>query len=511
MRIGFRCDASVEIGSGHLMRCLTLADELARRGAECLFLGAPSTEAWRGTITARGHAFKPLNPVPAQPTATVEAATHAAWLPWGWQSDAAATISALPQPVDWLVVDHYALDQRWQEMLRPKAHRIMVIDDLADRPHACDLLLDHNVSNLGIARYDGRVPDPCQRMLGPAFALIHPDFAQARQNRAASHTVQRLLLFQTAGDPLNLTSAILRRLMAERWSGLAVDVVTGAINPRLDEVQAFCSARPATTLHVDTNAMPELCARADLAIGAAGGAALERCASALPSLTLVLADNQQPGAEALEKLGGMELVRQSAPDDLDAFDAQLGALVVHESLRQRLGARGAVLVDGLGTRRVADAIIADKPSLHLRHAVRSDAEWLLDLRNDPATRAASLTTATIPLDSHKAWLDNTLTNPDRLLLIGVNADKAIGTTRFDFDDVGGATVSIAVAPEAQGRGLSGDLLRQSELWALAHRPSIQVITAVIRRENNRSRHLFEKAGYELVQDNAETMTYRKRV
>ncbi len=511
MKIAFRCDASVEIGSGHLMRCLTLADELKRRGAECVFVCALSTAPWNGAITARGHSLKRLDLAPSPSVVPAETAPHAAWLPWGWETDAAATISALPQPVDWLVVDHYALDQRWEERLRPKANRIMAIDDLADRPHTCDLLLDHNVSNLGVERYEGHLPHPCQRMLGPAFALIHPDFAKASPDRAVSHAPQKLLLFLTAGDPLNLTSAILRRLMTERWSSLAVDVVTGAINPHLAEVQSLCAARPETTLHIDTTNMPQLCTSANLAIGAAGGAALERCASALPSLTLVLADNQRLGADALKVLGGLELLHQSASEDLDSLDEQLDALITNGPHRRRLGTRGTVLVDGLGTGRVADAIMAGKPSLHLRLATLADAQWLLDMRNDPVTRAASLTTATIPFDTHMAWLDNTLSNPDRLLLIGMIADNAVGTIRFDCDDADAATVSIALAPQAQGQGLSVELLRQGELWALAHQPSIQTVTAVIRTDNSRSRRLFEKAEYVPVNEDAETLTYCKRV
>jgi UDP-2,4-diacetamido-2,4,6-trideoxy-beta-L-altropyranose hydrolase len=512
MRIAFRCDASVEIGSGHLMRCLTLADALKRRGAECVFLAAPSPMIGQALIEARGHRFRPLavGQQGAVPSSADDLA-HAHWLPWGWEADAAAVASALPETMDWMVVDHYALDHRWEARLRTKASRIMVIDDLADRHHDCDLLLDHNVSNLWDERYDGLVPLHCQRMLGPAHALINPAFATARRNREAAGPVMRLLLFVTAGDPLNLTAQLIRQLSAEKWSGLTLDVVTGAVNSHLAELQALCAARPGTALHVDTAGMPLLCARADIAIGAAGGAALERSASALPSLTLVLAENQRHGAEALAALGAVDLLRQSAPDDITALDRQLGNLINNNSARQTIGLRAAILVDGLGAERVADAIVSRRAPIHLRRALALDAMWLLDLRNHPSTRIASLSTDIVPLPSHLEWLDKALRDPARLLLIGMIGDQRIGTTRFDFGESRKATVSISIDPEFQGRGLAPDLLRQSEHWAMAHQPALNTIAAVVRQENSRSRKLFSTSGYVPVEPSTETLIFQKQV
>jgi UDP-2,4-diacetamido-2,4,6-trideoxy-beta-L-altropyranose hydrolase len=511
MRIAFRCDASVEIGSGHLMRCLTLADALKVRGTECLFLAAPSTAAWRGQIEARGHALRLLEVMPRSPDASAapDDSSHAAWLPWGWEADAAATGAALAAQVDWLVVDHYALDHRWESRLRPKAGRLMVIDDLADRPHACDLLLDHNVTNLGAERYRDRLLPECQRLLGPSFALISPAFAANRPKRSGSAPVMRALLFVTAGDPLNLTSEIIRKLASPEWSSLQLDVVTGSVNRNLAELRSICAARSGTALHVDTTSMPQLCALADMAIGAAGGAALERCAMALPTLLLVLAANQRPGSEVLQALGAVELLHQAGPDDLGTFEAQFRLLVSDKEKLKRIGSRGSTLVDGRGAERVTDVMLRDRPAVYLRHALRTDAEWLLDLRNHPATRAASLTTDIVLPDDHLAWLDRTLSHPARMLIVGMSGKQRIGTTRFDFDANSTASVSIAIAPEFQGQGLSSDLLRQSELWALAHRPAITRFVAVVRKTNARSQQLFVKAGYLPIAYSFETVTFSK--
>lgn len=210
-RVLFRTDASVTMGIGHVMRCLTLADALRASGAECRFVTRDLPGHLAAVIAQRGFAVSllpaPSGPVPVDPPA------HAAWAGVSWQQDLADTLSVLPQ-ADWLVVDHYALDARWQQGLRDRVGRIMVIDDLADRPHAAALLLDQNLGREA-ADYDGLLPETCHRLTGPRFALLRPEFAALREAVLARRQTPRLahLLITMGGmDAIDATSNVLRAL-----------------------------------------------------------------------------------------------------------------------------------------------------------------------------------------------------------------------------------------------------------------------------------------------------------
>lgn len=165
MNISFRTDASLQIGTGHVMRCLTLADELRRQGADIVFICREHPGNLIDLIEGKGHPVVRLLQADAEYMATSEDVTHATWLGVSWQQDAAETLTALgnTQP-EWLIVDHYALDRRWGQKLRLHVGKIMVIDDLADRLHDCDLLSDQNLYPAMESRHDKLIPDNCQKL-----------------------------------------------------------------------------------------------------------------------------------------------------------------------------------------------------------------------------------------------------------------------------------------------------------------------------------------------------------
>jgi UDP-2,4-diacetamido-2,4,6-trideoxy-beta-L-altropyranose hydrolase len=490
MRVAFRCDASAETGLGHLARCLTLADELKGRGAECvLVVGGAARHKRR--VTDRGHRFAAVEPVGPGDR---------------WMADAEATLALLPWRPDWLVADHYGLDRRWHQRSRSGCGRIAVIDDLADRPHDCDLLIDHNPGNLGCDRYEDLVPADAGRALGPRHALIGPAYCAMRgQARPRDGSVRRILLFITAGDDGGRTQAVLSRLKRGRWAETAVDVVSSTNNPRLPALISACGDRPGTMLHVDAGNLAEIASRADIAVGAAGGAALERCCLGLPTATLVIAPNQQPGALALERLRAVICVE----DDADAVVATLARMADEPGQLAALGHRGAFLVDGEGPGRVARLMAGGAASLHLRDAISGDAELLHSWRNDPAVRAVSLQQDPIGLDQHKAWLGRLLADPERQLLIAMSGATPVGTIRFDHAEHGVASVSLTVAPGYQGRGLGGALLCEGELWAIARRPSTRRFEATVLSGNLRSRALFGRAGYATISEQETRLIYSK--
>ncbi len=361
MFVVFRVDASSAIGSGHVMRCLTLADALAGAGSQCCFVMRQKPRSLEEAVRGRGHYVLMLSP--AEPELSVTPAEneppHAAWLGTRWEFDAAETLAALAglEP-DWLVVDHYALDYRWESLVSGCAKRLMVIDDLADREHDCDLLLDQNLGRWQ-SDYDGLVPDRTTRLVGSGYALLRPEFAQARTRsiRARqSRELGNILISMGGADVENVTGDVLRELETiEEIGSFHVTVVMGAACPHVEGVSRQAdSMRLDTRIIVNANNMAELMAEADFAIGAAGGSAWERCCLGLPTLLVIMAANQRPGAEALQRagaalcIGSQESIHETLPSALQKV-LMPGAL-------NRMSSAAAAICDGRGAQRVVNAL-----------------------------------------------------------------------------------------------------------------------------------------------------------
>jgi UDP-2,4-diacetamido-2,4,6-trideoxy-beta-L-altropyranose hydrolase len=254
---------------------------------------------------------------------------HAHWINTDWATDAQYTQQALNRlrgdgPVDWLVVDHYALDARWEEALCQEAARIMVIDDLADRPHACDLLLDQN---LGRARkcYDGLLKGKPETLIGPQYALLRPEFAvlraQSLARRQSNPQLRRLLVTMGGVDEVNATGKILTALQnCALLPDLRVTVVMGPHAPWLAQVQAQATQMPwCTEVLSGVDNMAQIMTESDLAIVAAGSTSWERCCLGLPAIQIALARNQLAIAKALSAAGAaltlpLEAISNSLPD-----------------------------------------------------------------------------------------------------------------------------------------------------------------------------------------------------
>lgn len=315
MEVVIRVDASLEIGTGHVMRCLTLANALTEKGDVCHFICREHPGHLLDVIEARGHRIHRL-PVESASDIDCQDASlpaHAHWLGSDWSIDARQTSQYLQdhQP-DWLVVDHYGLDQRWEQQLRLVCNKLMVIDDLADRAHDCDLLLDQTFGREAGA-YQKWVPDHCKLLIGSKYALLRPEFAALRQyslERRNSAELKHLLITMGGVDKDNATGEVLAAL--KRCPLLAdckITVVMGATAPWLTSVQEQAATLPwEVTVRVNVSDMAQLMADSDLAIGAAGSTSWERCVLGVPTLMLVLADNQREIAMGLEVSGAAKLI-----------------------------------------------------------------------------------------------------------------------------------------------------------------------------------------------------------
>lgn len=469
-QVAFRADASTAIGTGHVMRCLNLADALTRHGARVRFVCRELPPAVQSVVAARGHAvvFVPDE----TPAATSAALADAAW--------------------DWIVVDHYRLDASWERGLRG-ASRVMVVDDLADRPHDCDLLLDQNYFREGATRYVGKVPAGCRQLLGPRFALLRPEFASWHARAAVrGGAVRRLLIAFGGVDAANHTLVAIEAVASSGFDG-AVDVVIGGAHPAPADVRAACERR-GFTLHVQTDHLAALMAAADVSIGAGGVTVWERACLGLPAVAISVADNQcRPLRDAAE--AGIVVAPDLRPDAVTAgtLARHLVALIENSALRTSISRQGMAMVDGGGAARVAARLLAS--GIVMRDVTAADARALFEWRNDPAVRAASADAVAIGWDTHQAWFERVRSNPRQLLLIGERAGQPIGVVRFDIDE-DEAEVSIYLVPGVErGSGAGGQLLEAAERRLLAWCPEITRLQARTLPGNLASQRLFASAGY----------------
>lgn len=353
-RVAFRADASVEIGTGHVMRCLTLADALRDEGAQCLFLCRPHEGHLLDLIADRRHEAIALprhgTVTPADPNAPA----HADWLGADWETDAEDCRKALAgREADWLIVDHYALDHRWEKAMRQICHHLLVVDDLADRAHDCDILLDQNLGRRA-ADYRNLLPQGAQTLIGPRYALLRPEFSALREESLArrKHARLRHLLITMGGvDKDNATGAVLDALKGcDLPRELQIAVVMGPYAPWLAQVRAQAATMPRPTQVLSgVRDMARLMVEADLAIGAAGSTSWERCCLGLPTIQLVLADNQALIADALEQASAAVTL------EISSIGLSLPQFFKDKHFADRIlrqGQAASLIADGYGAKRV---------------------------------------------------------------------------------------------------------------------------------------------------------------
>ncbi len=499
MRVAIRADASQEIGTGHIMRCLTLADALKQRGARVRFVSRHLPGYLRNMLEVKGHEFTLLDS--PQNEVTLDELAHAGWLGVGQARDAEDSIRALSDLTwDWLIIDHYALDFRWESKLRQAARRIMVIDDIADRRHDCDILLDQNYYLDQETRYTGKVPAHCQLFIGPRYALLRDEFRQLHEQiKARNGPVQRVLVFFGGVDADNYTGRAIEALCGAEIPDLHVDVVIGAQHPCREQIEATC-VQHGFSCHAQTNRMAELMAAADLAIGAGGSATWERCCLGLPALTICTAGNQRKQiAEAAYEslLYAPELESELIP----AIRRHVIALMENGYLRQAISRNGMQAVDGRGVLRVTGNL--DCSGIEIRVAGPDDSAKLFEWRNHPTIRAVSRKPDVINWEDHQKWFASVASSPDRLLLVGHCNGLSVGVVRFDIKS-DEASISIYLVPDIKQPAQGRDLLQCAEHWLAANRPEVNKISAYVLGGNDRSRRLFSGAGYQV-----ESINYSK--
>lgn len=497
MKIAFRVDASFQMGTGHVMRCRTLANALAKRGAKIRFICRDHTGNLIDLL--RGDGWE----VGILPAPVGDQFGYSPWLGVSQQTDAEQSIAALNGWVpDWLVVDQYGLDRRWETLLRPYAGALMAIDDLADRDHRGDMLLDQNYFEEPAERYRGRLPDECRLMLGPRYGLLRPEYgAHPDRQRKRDGNVKRVMVFVGGADTADVTGRLLRVLSAPRFEGIEVDVVIGASYAFNASLRDLIARRGATRLHCRLPHLAGVMANADLALGAGGTAIWERLCMGLPSLVFSLAPNQVPVCQALAE--AVAICYAGPIEDLSDDDIvrRLDYMLGDTDLMVRQSLLGQQLVDGQGAARVAEAIMPSPlTALKLRLARPDDLLAYFVWANDPDVRKNAIQSEAISLISHRTWFGTKLASDRSQLLVLEAGGLPLGQIRFDHCG-DGLWIDYSLDRLVRGRGWARHLVAMG--LRAVRQDGAGCFRAEVKVDNPASISIFRSSGFEELQANAD--------
>jgi UDP-2,4-diacetamido-2,4,6-trideoxy-beta-L-altropyranose hydrolase len=470
-----RADASIAGGTGHVMRCLALAQACKARGWEVGFVLAQSTSNLDSRFLEAGIPVSRADVTPgssADATRTIEAARAA--------------------KASWIVADGYKFDSAWQREIKAADLRLLLLDDYGHADHYyADLVLNQNLhaSERAYANREAYT----RLLLGPRFVLLRDEFVKHRKlERKISDRARKILVTLGGSDPHNVSRDVLETLA--RMRDLEITVVVGGSNPHLQTLRRLVTELPeaAISIAVDTYDMPELMDWADVAIAAGGTTSWELAFSGLPSMVLTLADNQEAISAALDRAGLAINIGRWNVEANARLARTLPQLLSDSRRRERMSHAGRQLVDGLGARRVLVRMSASQ--LNLRAAREDDCFLIWEWANDPETRQVSFSSEPIAWETHQEWYARTVRAPNSFFYIGSNASgDPVGQIRFQLDGQR-ATVSVSLAKEARGKGLGAALI-VCGVTQFLHDSDAEIVDAYVKPDNNKSVKTFTTADF----------------
>jgi UDP-2,4-diacetamido-2,4,6-trideoxy-beta-L-altropyranose hydrolase len=472
-----RTDASVQIGTGHLMRCLALSQAWQDAGGKVVFLMATKAPALEARLQSEGMKIVHLSVQPGSIDDAIQTSCYA------HQVEA-----------DWIVVDGYHFGTNYQRIIKNQKCRLLLIDDLGNfEYYYADLILNQNIY-AHEELYGNREPYT-QLLLGTRYALLRREFLKWRGWRREIPEVARKVLVTMGGsDPDNVTLKVVQALQRVDVDGLEAIVVVGGSNPHYEELQsAVQDLRFPIRLESNVTNMPELMAWADVAISGGGSTSWELAFMGVPALVTILASNQYPIAESLNAIGCA--VNLGWYEDVSPTETAqaLTQLLRAPGTRAEMSKHGRQLVDGDGVDRALMHIRGE--SVRLRRVREDDCRLLWEWANDPEVRAVSFSSESIPWEEHLRWFNAKLGNSGCLLLIAEDsAGVPIGQVRFDVVRKNEAVISVSVDRENRGKGFGSTIIRLAS-QKLCDLTEINVIHAYIKQNNEASFRAFMKAGY----------------
>ncbi|WP_051908797.1 UDP-2,4-diacetamido-2,4,6-trideoxy-beta-L-altropyranose hydrolase [Candidatus Odyssella acanthamoebae] len=445
----FRFEASLLIGAGHVIRSCVIADELIARGWECQII--TSAESYKFIkILSR---FPRLDP---------------------------SIFEASPQACDLLVIDHYDIDASYESQLRPFSKKIIVIDDLANRPHDCDILLDQTYGRLE-EDYRSLVPSSCKILTGIDYVLLRKEIRDLRDKalakRQSTKDIKRILITMGGSDPKNFTLQALEMIQQSGFSG-AIDIVLGFSSENLESVTQFADSLPnKVTIHTNAD-MPQLMYEADLCIGAAGSGVWERLYLGLPSVLIQTAGNQAIIYNHLTRKGQLkELTLNFDKDELQNLFHQSAHIIQRDNFANLM----SLLIDHT---------LEIEKKLQLRKAQLEDLDLVYSWQQLKEIRKFFNNPSAPSYGEHKEWFIKRLKKTSEPYLILVHEGKDIGAVSLTINSTQEYELSWYILPSYWGKGIGTAALELVKKYG-----SIHPIRAFVNKGNIASHKSFKKAGF----------------
>lgn len=476
-RVIVRADVTVEIGTGHLMRCRSFAQRLKEFGVSAEFLMAQCPDELKKILIDEGFDFVRVNCVP------------------GSNEDAKFTAKAAAE-ADWIIVDGYHFDGSYQKTLKSAGTRVLFLDDYGHcREYTADTVLNQNMYATS-TMYREKAPHS-KILAGPKYALLRAEFAVRRPgNRRVPRIAKNILVTLGGSDKGNLTARVVRALDQSRFKNLEVRVVVGAINQHAEEIMDICAeSKKKMKVLMSVGNMAEMMDWADLAISAGGTTAYELANTTTPAVMLVTADNQRLNAAEFRKRGFAQIVEDPfkvADDELtECFDSIMSS----SETRKKMVARLKKVVDGHGSERVL--MNMEGSDIWMRRADSEDSKMILKWANDVEARRMSYSTTRISLKTHVAWYNAKLKDPSCMILIGVDTlDSPVGSARIDSKGQSG-TLSVVIDPRYRGKGYGPQIIAMACRMG-ANILGLKKFDAFVKKVNTPSLNAFERGGFKLI-------------
>lgn len=472
-----RTDATVAMGTGHVMRCLALAQAWQDEGGDVVFAMAQTTAAVADKLRAERCHIAAVQAVP------------------GCAQDAAQTAEiARGHAARWIAIDGYQFDSEYQRSLKESGFRLLCVDDTGQSAHYfADLVLNQNV-HANESTYAKREAYT-RLLLGSRFAMMRREFGSWWSwQRLIPQTGRKILVTMGGSDPDSFTMIVLRALQMVNLEGLEAIVVAGGSNPHFDLLEDYCKrSLIRVSLLKNASNMPELMAWADLGVSAAGTTCWEMCLLGLPMLLVDLAENQRPSAVALQQRKVGVHLGSSRTVSVEEIASQMKRILLSKDQRSEMSERARVLVDGRGAHRVRSAIFG--ATLSLRPVEEKDCRLLWEWANDPEVRAASFCSGPIPWDDHCRWLETKLHESGTAMFIATGENGVpMGQIRLDRVRDGEAQIGVSIARERRGSGLAAPVIEAVGKIAFEDL-KLARLHAFIKLNNPGSSRAFEAAGF----------------
>lgn len=490
MQIIFRTDSNNTIGTGHLMRCLSLAKELENKTNISFILSHESSNA-ESLIKAKLNSCN----VFVLPKSKYQY-KHEQIFNFEQANEDAHSTRNINQigKTDWLIIDHYGIDEKWEIQFKDIIKRIMVIDDLANRKHHADILLDQNPYLNANKRYDNLVDNDCLHLIGPSYALLRDEF-RITPKCMIKDNVENILISFGGVDFNNTTTNVLNALKDEKYRDININVVMGNSCKHKEDVKKLCSDRLNFIYHEQISYMAKLMSDVDLFIGAGGSTSLERMAMGLPSIVFSIANNQTKICEDLASQNLVKYAGLAENFDINEFENLLDLSIKDFSWRKFVNSESVKLVDGRGVKKLSSIILS--AGINFRKVTINDSKKIFDWRNDEINRRFSNNPDKFSFSSHHQWLISFL-NSDNDLLIAKSEEYEVGVVRFDYKD-NIAFISIYLVPTWHGLGYGRAILFSAISWLNNHKNGINRIEAEVLNSNKASLKIFFDTGFEILE------------